>query len=297
MTSLWGDGWFYISALGFLGTLVLFVYFLGQYRAAVEAEEGEEDGGAPSAAAEAGEKVYVPKAALADYPEPVPVVKPAPKPAPARIPAVEAEAEAPAPEPVKKEPEKKRDPATSSGGLSPAVAYLQNLKLQVDALEKELAQLKGLAARQSAQGELILKKLAELAEKAAAPAPAAAPEPKAAPAAEPDDRSISVTETEALSAALASHAQPSAPVSIELKIEAPPEAPPAQEPPAKEPPKDSAEATLVIEPSTRSIKAEPAAEPTIKPQGAAAAGDSPAGPQTGASSEASKPRKGPVWPI
>ena len=47
MASLWGDGWFYISALGFLGSGALFLYLLGQYRSAVEEAE-ESDTDAPS---------------------------------------------------------------------------------------------------------------------------------------------------------------------------------------------------------------------------------------------------------
>lgn len=299
---MWGDGWFYVCALGFAASLALFVYFLGQYRAAVEAEEGDEEAAlAPAAMPAPGEKVYVPKAAAGSYPEPVAVIKPAAKPESAPMPVVGAapkEAAPASPAPFAG-PDRRRETATSSGGLSPAVVFIQNLKLQVDAMEKELAQLKALSVQQAAQGELILRKLAELAARPAAAQPAAEPKPEPQPV---DERALPSTETEALAAAIASHVQTAraaetttppadGPRSIELKLGPPPpqESAAAAVEPASAPseplPSTPEDKTLLIEPSTRSIKPESTAELKMKPQ----AEPSP--------SEAPKPRKGPVWPI
>ena len=66
---------------------------------------------------------------------------------------------------------------TFPGGISPAIVYLQSVKSQLEMLEKEVANLKSLASKQSGQEELILKKLGELSDQikasASRPAPSA----------------------------------------------------------------------------------------------------------------------------
>ena len=43
-------------------------------------------------------------------------------------------------------PERRRSELTSSGGLSPAVVYLQNIKSQMERFDKDIAALKALSA-------------------------------------------------------------------------------------------------------------------------------------------------------
>ena len=113
MQGLWADGWFYISALGLLVSGALFFVLLGQYRAAAEAadrREGDMDA-VPSVSPVLTPVSENPRPLPQAAPEPAPVAKaePAPAPAPAATPA-----------PSPKE--------SSSGGLSPAIAFLQNIK-------------------------------------------------------------------------------------------------------------------------------------------------------------------------
>jgi hypothetical protein len=178
MASLLGDLWFWVSAGGFVLSSMLFVFLLGQYRAAVESEEEglepELPQPVPITAAPAGQKVYVPKAVVSTEPdeaEPVPAPKPAPKPAaaapkaepaPAPQPAAQAPAPKPAPAPA---PAAKKPDMSTTGGLSPAVVYLQNLKGQMERLDKDIVNLKQFASQQAAQSDGILKALVALAQK------------------------------------------------------------------------------------------------------------------------------------
>jgi len=247
VVSLLGDVWFCVSALGFLCSGALLLYLLGQYRAAVEeAEENDAASMSPESTSEG---------------EPLPI-----KPVAVSLP----------PAPVVALPEPRRGDSNNSGGVSPAVVYLQNIKSKMETFEKEISTLTALSAQQAAQGELLLKRLSELAEDrkadslprraTPAPAPRTAPkeplvskiaEPPPAKAAEspvtpnvlPDDRPAS-----AAAAALKPSAVPSVPQEAEaVASEALPQTP----------------GTSVPEPAV----SEP--EPV----------------------EPSKPRKGPVWPV
>lgn len=139
----------------------------------------------------------------AEAEEPKPVAKPEPrneKPA--------SEAEKPAPQAEKaavpasemtmqagadlQQTAKKAEKGPTTGGISPAVVYLQNLKIQMEHFEKEIHQLRTqmLAYTQTHDKEfkLLLDKLGELQsgiQGRPAPAAAPAPAPKAAPAPAP----------------------------------------------------------------------------------------------------------------
>ncbi|MDX6768533.1 MAG: hypothetical protein SF051_03310, partial [Elusimicrobiota bacterium] len=172
MPGLWADGWFYISSAGLLVSGALFFFLLGQYRAAVAADDasGEEAvAEVPTPATVPVRPVFVP-----DEPEAAPVrsAAPAPAPSPAAAPA------------------EKKDSLTGqtvTGGVSPAVVYLQNLKVQ---LEEMGGELKSLAKRVNAisdRDEALIERLAELtaaveALKSSAPAAAPAEAPAPAPA-------------------------------------------------------------------------------------------------------------------
>lgn len=198
MVTLWADGWFYISAIGFIVSAVFFVFLLGQYRAAVEAEDRQEDEGreleslpplpklvAPASEerqdlpqASAGAPTRTPRG-FADYSEPE--AEPEEDGAAVKTVVIPPATETAAEEvPAKVIPAPEENP--ESAKPSPAVSYMQNL-------EKEIADLKSSAAQQAAQGDMILKRLAELWEKidqlpraASAPQPASLPEEKKIPA-------------------------------------------------------------------------------------------------------------------
>ncbi len=283
--SLWGDGWFYISAGGFIVSAVLFVFLLGQYRAAVEAEDETE--AAPEPAADPvpiapTEKVYTPRsvvdamkaaeaekaAAPASAPGPVPKPAPAPIPTPAPKPTAEA-APAPASAPAASErtipPAMKK--ADTTGGISPAVVYLKNLKNQMERLDKDIAGLKTVAAQQAAQNDLILKKLAELGDKLAqAPASVSSPAQPASgetlPAgAAPTDSGVRTIDLEIVPERAA---PPPAPAPKKKKA-------PAQSAPAAQPAPAPQPQPVVVAPPPE----EPAPLPVVEPAAAAPAAEEP----------------------
>lgn len=292
MASLLSDGWFYVSALGFLVSCVFFVLFLGQYRAAVEAAEDEE-----------GADSY--------EPQPVPLTAPpaasgwAAEDAPAKVveavkpaePAKAAEPVASVPPPVEKtEPPAKKADATATGGFSAGAIQLNNflqtvktqmerfdkelggvkslvsqqgaqsetaLKSQLKRLDEDLSGLKELVGQQAAQNDAILQKLAELTGKldsrpAPEPAPQAAPAPSEQPA---------PAETEPVVATA-----PAQPVAAPVV-----EAPASGE-------QFSADKTLEIEQGAAPLNLTPA--PKNGEPGATEAEEAPRAA-----------RKGPVWPI
>lgn len=320
MLGLLGDGWFYVSAAGFIISAVFFVFLLGQYRAAVEAEDDAVEGETASEPVPLSPvpaaKVYTPGGAVAVAEKPAPVEAPAPVEKPASKAAT-----LPPPDPsLQTTPVAKEN---TTGGLSPAVVYLQNMKTQMERLDKDISGLKSMAAQQGQHTDLILKRLAELADKvsaisdaqqalaegafaaASAPAPAAAPVP--APEPKPAAKAVEVPKP--------------APVVVEepTPVEVKPEpvrtidlGEPAAETPKPEkkakktvvvPEDAAADKTLVIEPTVKPVAkgediplppkptaADPAAAPTIELSPPAGAGEAPA--------ESPKPaRKGPVWPI
>jgi hypothetical protein len=304
MASLWGDGWFYISVLGLLGSGVLFLYLLGQYRSTVEAAE-ESDAAFPSpdvdfgdplpakpvvvemtpaagavpivsqSKAKAASTVALPGAVPAHQTSPSGTAEQPPSGVPASAwPDGASAATSAAPstlfDPGYTGPERRRSDLTSNDGISLAVVFLQSIKSQMESYDKDIAQLQALSAQQAAQGELVLKRLSELAESLKTGASLSAPTRSAKLALE--------TAPEAAAAAPAA------------KADQPDSAPPASAPsvPAPEAKAEPAAAAIPApnspSPYARLLKAyedipatsAPAPEPDVQP---------------------SHPRKGPVWPV
>ena len=284
MAGLLADGWFYISSAGLLVSGVLFFFLLSQYRAAGEAADQPEAEAAAEPQAAPVRRVYIPEEPtpspkLASVPADKPAEKPAAAPAPASAPA-----------------DKRREVTT--GGVNPAVVYLQNIKNQLEELHAETRDLAKRVEAITGRDEALIDRLSELAQAVAelksnapAPAPSEAPAPKRAKKAE-----------------TAPAAEPVA--KIEAAIVEPPE--PVAEPVAAPvtPP------TLAIEPTTVSgvpaafAEPKPEAEPKkeispdetvrIDPKAKADEPLVPAELFTPAAEEpdsGEKPRRGPVWPV
>lgn len=250
MGGLWGDGYFYLAAAGFLISFVLFLFLLGQYRAAVEGADESAETVPPSPGPVPIPSVPVVSSVVAPAEEKTLVLerKPAEAPAEVKTPAYTG-------------PERRRAD-TTTGQLSPAVVYLQNIKGQLEKFDQDIANLKQLASQQAAQGEAIMQRLAALADVLqdlkATPAPAPAPAPAELSAAQ----GFTLPETPA----------PAAEADKTLVIErssVPPPAPAAE--PKAEPPQPTSPLELKL--------------------------DTPAQPLPQAPEPEAKPRKGPVWPV
>jgi hypothetical protein len=269
MMGLWADGWFYISSAGLLVSGILFFFLLGQYRVASEAADATEEehvADKDASASPAIRPVYVPHeespAQVASHPLPEPEPK--------------REA-APKPEEVV---ERRRDPATTTGGISPAVVYLQNIKVELADLHKDLRSLAKRVddelASVSTRDEALIDRLGELARaveslKNAAPE---TPAPKKARKAEKAPETV----------------EPSPESLAEVVLEAPAAAAPAPEPV----PEPKTEPTRVTDETIRMdlsalVAPEPAARPEPAPEPEAPAAEAPAPEE--------KPRRGPVWPV
>ena len=166
MSGLLADGWFYISSAGLLVSGVLFFFLLGQYRAAGEAADQSE----PEAAAE----THAPLVRPLFIPD-EPVSSPKVASVPAEKPAERAPAE------VRRE--------TTTGGVNPAVVYLQNIKNQLEEIHKETRALAQRVDAITGRDEALIERLGELAQAVAelkgsnlVPSPAPAPAPVEPPA-------------------------------------------------------------------------------------------------------------------
>lgn len=294
MATLWTDLWFYVSAGGFLASLALFFMILGRYRAAVETdEEAEPDQPvrsisfpdpepakpAPvlrSAAEAAGEKTLV----LPPSERPLPVAE---APAPRMEPVLRA---APPPQAAGPAAVEKRRGETTTGGISPAVVYLQNIKMQMEKFDKEIAGLRSLASQQAAQGDLILRQLADLKGRLTEAAAASAarpesrtqsvlkPEPQPEPEAKPQEKPILKAAEE--------KTQPPAPA--EKLVAAAPAPAAASDADA------TAEMTVTqsVTPPPQAGETGPKLELKVSP---------PPEKKDAAEEQPKAPRKGPVWPI
>lgn len=307
MMGLWADGWFYISSAGLLISGILFFFLLGQYRVASEAADATE-GAEPSEAVHASDKeasaairpVYIPEEApspkVASHVE-KPEAKPEPKP------RTDAEFTG---------PERRKDPANTTGGISPAVVYLQNIKVELADLHKDLRALSKRVDDElssvSTRDEALIERLGELtraveAMKSAAPAPAPAaepsPEPEEAPKParkarkaekppEPEPVAEVVVEAPPPAAEVVLEApKPAAEVSIEVL---PP--PPAEEPP----PVAEVKAGPSPDETIRMELGALIAEPPVKAEALAAA-EPATEPAKEEAPPVEKPRRGPVWPV
>lgn len=314
MSGLWNDGWFYISSAGFLISSVLFLFLLGQYRAAVEAADEPQDSLPPKPLSlepvvtsivplqKTEEKKSDKTLILPPEPTrtpvaaavPAPVVAPAPAPAPAAASPLLA-----ASGPAYSGPDRRRgSESTSSGQISPAVVYLQNIKEQMEKFDKEIGTLKSLTSQQTAQNDLILRKLSELQALAAQPVQAVAPVQVAAPPAPVD---FVLDATEALGSAL------SAPGLAPAPAPAPAASPvdssiPAAAFAAAISPVAASDATMAIERFAPPPKAAPtpAPEPAQPPQPTTPLElkiDSFSAPKDEPVAAEAPKRKGPVWPV
>lgn len=302
MMGLWADGWFYISSAGLLISGILFFFLLGQYRVASEAADATEEQAAEKEASVpdvAVRPVYIPDeapsakvASHADAPEAKPEPKPEPKPKAEETPI-----------------ERRRDPATSTGGISPAVVYLQNIKVELADLHKDLRALSKRVDDElssvSTRDEALIERLGELTRaveglKAAAPAadeenpkPARKPR-KAEKLPEPEPEPAPAPEPEPAPEVVVAAPKPAEEVSIEVL---PP--PPVDEPlPLPEPaaPAKTISPDETIRMELGSIIAPQAAAEEPRAEAPPAAAE-PAEPAQEAPPAEEKPRRGPVWPV
>ena len=280
MMGLWADGWFYISSAGLLVSGILFFFLLGQYRVASEAadvNEGEQ--GIEKEAHATIRPVYIP-----DDDAPVKIAS-----HPITVPVTKVSESTPKPEAEFTGPDRRRDPMNTTGGISPAVVYLQNIKGELAELHKDLRslskrvddELSSVATRDEALIERLgeLTRAVESMKAAAGETPAAAPKKarKAEKIPEPQPEPEPEREPQ------------------QVVIEAAPPAPkPAPEPvpdpaPAPEPARSANETIrlelgALVSPAESNPEAAPAAE---APSPAPAAEPPPE----------EKPRRGPVWPV
>lgn len=293
MVGLWADGWFYISSAGLLISGVLFIFLLGQYRIASEAADVTEveAGSDKDAQATPIHPVFTPEASSA--------------------PKVVSHAETPAPKIPEPVAESRRDPANTTGGVSPAVVYLQNIKTELAELHKEMNALAKRVDDRLAEGstrdEALIERLGELANAveamrsaAPAPEPAPAPAPKKArkaekaaePAPEPLPEVVSEPKIEAASV-------PAELAAVTLAPAPEPEPAPAPAPviePFPEPePAPARKVSEVERRADETIRMDLSAlvAPEPKPAEPTAAEPAPA-PET---PPEEKPRRGPVWPV
>ena len=272
MMGLWADGWFYISSAGLLVSGILFFFLLGQYRIASEAADvtdGEQGADKEISSPAVVRPVYIPEdapsARIASHSE-----KPEAKP------KIEGEYAG---------PDRRKDAATSTGGISPAVVYLQNIKVELADLHKDLRSLAKRVDDElsavSTRDEALIDRLAELTRavenmKALAVAPEAA-SPKKARKAEKAPEPQSEPE--------------SAPVVLEPVVAAEPVPEPKTE--AVSTPDETIRmelGALIAPPPARSEpETAPAVEPVEQVQEQAPVSSEPPPEE--------KPRRGPVWPV
>ncbi|HVA66268.1 MAG TPA: hypothetical protein VNK24_05015, partial [Elusimicrobiota bacterium] len=149
---LWADGWFYLSAGGFLASAILFIYFLSNYRAAVEAED-EEFLPEPEAESEA----------QADQPSPILHEKSS---APFGATIVSPDTD------IRHAPPAVSDARAQASSPAPVLDYREvevelknmdsHLGQRLSVLESELGALKSAVDSEAEQGRQILKRLNEL---------------------------------------------------------------------------------------------------------------------------------------
>jgi hypothetical protein len=316
LTALLGDTLFYASGGGFLVSVIAFPFILKRFRATPSSSASLDipsDLREPSAFVE---PVKVVEAEPEEPPKPEPKLaetEAAPVPAPAK--------EAPPPQ-AAAEPKKVNPSITQTSGLSPAIVYLQNLKIQIEHFEKEIHQLRGqildFAKKHDAQFDDIVKRMGEMQaefhqqERApqASPAPVA-PVPEPAPvvpeeAPRPAPVADAPLQIEERTVEL-SPASVAAAVAVENKVSLSEPVAPAPEPTmpiqiAPEVAVASAPASAPVQVAediaqslTLSAPGQPAAE--SKPAEAKPAESNPAEAAEG-EDDILKPRaKGPVWPV
>ena len=313
MTNMLFDVWVYVGIFGFIGSIAAFPMLLKRYRLAAESElaDGVEalDGIDPISEVETAEK----------FPEPEPVVEIPKRNEPA---SNEASVEKEAPPSEREHPLKTaaREGAaavantlktgqTISGGISPAVVYLQNLKMQMEHFEKEIHQLRAqvvnFAHKHDQEFEILLKKMSEfqadlhqetsakLPRPAAPPSPVPVAKPAPVPVAKPAPVPVAKPAPVSVAKPAPAPVAKPAPVSVAKPAPAPK--------PVEEPSID-----FSLEPATQKIEPRielPAAK-TAKEESAQDVADSlslsvPAADEKNDVVDPLKPEpgKGPVWPV
>jgi hypothetical protein len=306
MAVLLSDFWLIVSLAGLLLSGILFFFLLGQYRSAADAADQPE----PEPAAEPPSPVVRPLS-TPEFTAPKSASIPAPKTVEAAAPPV---ADRPAPVPAQAPQAHKAENATS--GVSPAVVYLQNIKLQLEELHGDTRMLAKCVDAITARDEALIERLGELVQavadlknSAAVAPPAPAPAPVEFPApqrakkkAEPAAESPAVAAP--VPAAVPAAAVAAAPVvDLPPKIEAAKKAEPASAPALESKPQPaplkapSADETVRL--SLEDVIAAQLPKPAPKKESSA----SPAPSVEAASAPAleldpdDKPRRGPVWPV
>ncbi|PJA17118.1 MAG: hypothetical protein COX66_05500 [Elusimicrobia bacterium CG_4_10_14_0_2_um_filter_63_34] len=305
MTNMLFDVWVYVGIFGFIGSIAAFPMLLKRYRLAAESElaDGVEalDGIDPISEVETAEK----------FPEPEPVVEIPKRNEPA---SNEASVEKEAPPSEREHPLKTaaREGAaavantlktgqTISGGISPAVVYLQNLKMQMEHFEKEIHQLRAqvvnFAHKHDQEFEILLKKMSEfqadLHQETSAKLPRPAAPPSPVPVAKPAPVPVAKPAPVPVAKPAPVPVAKPAPVSVAKPAPAPK--------PVEEPSID-----FSLEPATQKIEPRielPAAK-TAKEESAQDVADSlslsvPAADEKNDVVDPLKPEpgKGPVWPV
>ena len=329
MTNMLFDVWVYVGIFGFIGSIAAFPMLLKRYRLAAESElaDGVEalDGIDPISEVETAEK----------FPEPEPVVEIPKRNEPA---SNEASVEKEAPPSEREHPLKTaaREGAaavantlktgqTISGGISPAVVYLQNLKMQMEHFEKEIHQLRAqvvnFAHKHDQEFEILLKKMSEfqadLHQETSAKLPRPAAPPSPVPVAKPSP--VPVAKPAPVPVAKPAPVPVAKPAPVSVAKPAPvPVAKPAPVPVAKPAPVSVAKPApapkpveepsidFSLEPATQKIEPRielPAAK-TAKEESAQDVADSlslsvPAADEKNDVVDPLKPEpgKGPVWPV
>lgn len=292
MVGLWADGWFYIYSAGLLVSGVLFIFLLGQYRIASEAADATEV------------EVVSDKDAHGSPIHPVytPDASPAPK--------VVSHAETPAPKMPDAVAESRRDPANTTGGVSPAVVYLQNIKTELAELHKEMSALAKRVDERLAEGstrdEALIERLGELASavdaiRSAAPAPEApAPAPKKARKAEkaPEPAAAEPVPESVVEPKAAVESVPAEIAAVTLSL--PPEPVPAPvaapviEPFPEPEPAPARKKSDIERRADETIRMDLSGLVAPEPKPAEPAAEPASAPET---PPEEKPRRGPVWPV
>jgi len=321
MTNMLFDVWVYVGIFGFIGSIAAFPMLLKRYRLAAESElaDGVEalDGIDPISEVETAEK----------FPEPEPVVEIPKRNEPA---SNEASVEKEAPPSEREHPLKTaaREGAaavantlktgqTISGGISPAVVYLQNLKMQMEHFEKEIHQLRAqvvnFAHKHDQEFEILLKKMSEfqadLHQETSAKLPRPAAPPSPVPVAKPAPVPVAKPAPVPVAKPAPVPVAKPAPVSVAKPAPAPvaKPAPVSVAKPAPAPkPVEEPSIDFSLEPATQKIEPRielPAAK-TAKEESAQDVADSlslsvPAADEKNDVVDPLKPEpgKGPVWPV
>ncbi len=166
LPGLWTDAWFYISALGLLVSAVLFFVLLGQYRAAVAANDTaatDDETRAPDTDPEATTPVQ-PVLADASARAAAPLASVSEELSPEDTQSITPRADPPPPPlPPEFKPASASAEDVPQASPSPAAAYLRGLKSQLDELHEEV---RGLSRRLDAaddRDEKVLSRLADIA--------------------------------------------------------------------------------------------------------------------------------------